>query len=248
MIGSISLDVSSEIEAKVRAVLRSEPRLGPSFHLRDLRLESDGVILLVGEVPSVAAKKIALEKIAAIQGISGIADHLHVVPATTMGDKEILGHVRDGMIGEPNFKDFEVCQSQGGRLSLARGAPQGVRGRIDIEVSGGVVILNGIFPDLTSKRLAGVIAWWVPGVRDVVNGIAVEPEEEDSPDLIAEAVRVVLEKDPLVNASQIREGVRHRVVRLTGLVSADSEREAAERDVWMIFGVDTVINEIEVRL
>ncbi len=27
---------------------------------------------------------------------------------------------------------------------------------------------------------AGVLAWWVPGSRDVVNGIAVELPEEDS--------------------------------------------------------------------
>ena len=99
---------------------------------------------------------------------------------------------------------------------------------------------------MTSKRLAGVMAWWVPGVRDVVNGIEVEPPEEDSPDMIEEAVRVALEKDPLVNASQIRVGVRNTWVRLTGAVAANAEREAAERDAWCILGVDNVLNEIEV--
>jgi osmotically-inducible protein OsmY len=91
------------------------------------------------------------------------------------------------------------------------------------------------------------MAWWVPGVRDVVNGIAVEPPEEDGPDMIAEAVRVVLEKDPFVDATQIRVGVRKTLVRLTGLVPTGTEKEAAERDAWCVFGVDNVINEIEVR-
>jgi osmotically-inducible protein OsmY len=91
------------------------------------------------------------------------------------------------------------------------------------------------------------MAWWVPGVRDVVNGIAVEPPEDDGPDMIAEAVRVVLEKDPFVNASQIRVGVRNTVVRMTGLVTSQTERDAAERDGWCIFAVDNVINEIQVQ-
>ncbi|MFY9874335.1 MAG: BON domain-containing protein, partial [Rhodomicrobium sp.] len=95
---------------------------------------------------------------------------------------------------------------------------------------GGIVTLNGAIPGLTSKRLAGVMAWWVPGVRDVVNGIEVKPPEEDSPNMIEEAVRVALEKDPLVNASQIRVGVRNTWVRLTGAVAGSAEREAAERD------------------
>jgi osmotically-inducible protein OsmY len=65
--------------------------------------------------------------------------------------------------------------------------------------------------------------------------------------MIAEAVRVVLERDPFVNAGQIRVSVRKTVVRLTGLVPWETERDAVERDVWCIFVVDNVINEIQVR-
>ena len=100
----------------------------------------------------------------------------------------------------------------------------------------GIVTLNGSIPGLTSKRLAGVMAWWVPGVRDVVNGLEVDPPEEDNPDMIEEAVRVALEKDPLVNASQLRVGVRK-----TWAVTAKAESEAAERDAWCVFGVDNVL-------
>ncbi len=39
-----------QLLAKVRATLRSEPLLGPSFHLRDLRIEQDGSLILDGEV------------------------------------------------------------------------------------------------------------------------------------------------------------------------------------------------------
>ena len=78
-------------------------------------------------------------------------------------------------------------------------------------------------------------------------GSKVDPPEEDSPDLIEEAVRLALEKDPLVNAGQIKVGARKTWVRLTGAVPAEAERDAAGRDAWCVFGVDNVLNEIELK-
>ena len=110
----------------------------------------------------------------------------------------------------------------------------------------GVVTLNGRVPGLESKRLAGVMAWWVPGTRDVINGIAVDPPEDDSPDHIAEAVHIALERDPFVEASQIGVTVTGRVVTLSGLVPRETKSRRAEDDAWCIFGVDNVINKIKV--
>ena len=237
-----------QLLAKVRATLRSEPLLGPSFHLRDLRIEQDGSLILDGEVPSVAAKKLALEHVAAlVPSATCIVDRLHVKPAVQMTDNEIRVHVRNGLIDELSLRALEIRELEKGELRLMRGAPEKALGVVDIEVTDGVVILNGRVPGLTSKRLAGVIAWWVPGVRDVFNGIEIDPPEDDSPDLIAEAVHAVLERDPFVNASQIKVGVRAMLVRLTGLVPNETERLAAERDAWCIFGVDTVVNEIKIQ-
>ena len=106
---------------------------------------------------------------------------------------------------------------------------------------------GGAVPGLASKRLAGLLAWWVPGSRDVINGIAVEPPEEDAPIRIEEAVRIALDKEPFVDALQIRVGVHGRTVPLTGLVRTDATRKAAEADAWYVFGVDDVRNEIAVR-
>lgn len=163
------------IEAKIRAALHSEPRLGPSFHLKQIIFEDDGSLVLDGEVPNVASKKLALERAAAIPGITGIVDRLHVIPATPMGDGEIRVHVRDALINEPAFENLEVREFDAGKWLLARGVPQGSEGTIDVEVQDRIVTLNGRVPGLPSKRLAGVLAWWVPGVRDVVNGIELDP-------------------------------------------------------------------------
>jgi osmotically-inducible protein OsmY len=235
------------IEAEVRSALGSELRLASSLQLKEITLENGGSLVLEGDAVSVAAKKLALERAAAVSGITGIVDRLHVVPATPMADGEIRVHLRDALIGDLALEGFEIRELDAGGYQLVRGVPQGAKGAIDVEVQNGIVTLNGRLPGLTSKRLAGVLAWWVPGVRDVINGIEIEPPEADNPDLIEEAVRAAFEKDPLVNAGQIRVGARKTTVRLTGAVPTEAERDAAETDAWCIFGVDNVLNEIEVK-
>jgi osmotically-inducible protein OsmY len=163
-----------------------------------------------------------------------------------MSDDGILDHLRKAYYDEPAFRQLKLKEREGGKLKLVRDAFEDARGEIEFEVKKGVVILNGSVPGLVTKRLGGVLAWWVPGSRDVINGIAVEPPEEDSPDQIEEAVRIALDKDPFVDESQVRVGVRHRTVRLTGSVHSSEARDAAEWDAWYVFGVDDVINEIEI--
>ena len=235
----------TEVLDRVRAALASEPRL--DLHAFPIALGYvDGTLTLEGEVADVAAKKLALERAAALPEVSGILDRLRVRPAQRMGDGEIRDRVRDALLQEPAFAEFAIRERQGARVEAVR-EPPAARGALELEVDDGVVTLNGRVPGLDAKRLAGVLAWWVPGSRDVINGIAVEPPEEDSDEAILEAVRLVLEKDPFVDASQIRVGVKHALVRLTGLVPSEAEREMAEFDVWYVFGVDQVDNRIEVR-
>ncbi len=229
----------------VRSTLRSESRIGTSTAV--IRMDfADGVLTLEGEVETVAAKKLALERSAKLPPVRGIVDRLHVRPAVAMGDREIADHVRNALLQEPAFADCAIAVIRGADREVIRNPDQRA-GSIEVAVADGVVNLNGEVNGLGRKRLASVLAWWVPGSRDVVNGIAVVPEEEDSPDAIEEAVRLALEKDPFVDAIQIRVGVRHAVVRLTGTVPTESEREMAESDVWYVFGVDDVVNEISVR-
>jgi osmotically-inducible protein OsmY len=120
------------------------------------------------------------------------------------------------------------------------------RGWLRLSVEDGVVTLDGEVPGLKYKRLAGVLAWWVPGSRDVINGLAVAPDEPDNDAEITDAVRMILEKDPFVDAGQIIVGTVNSVVMLAGLVPTESEREMAEMDAWYVFGVDRVHNKIQV--
>ena len=224
-----------EVLKRVRAAMRSEPRLGAAFKPEHLELDEDGSLTIIGEAPSVAAKKLALERAAAVPEVKSIVDRMHVTPAAPMGDADIRAHLRGFYTQEPSFAGFAVRQMQSQTQSgvpvfeTVSGDPETAHGQIDIEVRNGVVM-----------------AWWTPGVRDVVNGLEVDPPEEDAPIQLEEAVRIVLERDPLIDASQVRVGVRKSVVRLTGSLASENLRKMAERDAWCVFGVDDVINNIEV--
>ena len=155
--------------------------------------------------------------------------------------------IRDAFLQESAFAECALIEVTGSATETIRDPALSRRGRIDFSVSEGIVTLNGEVPGLGHKRLAGVLAWWVPGSRDVINGLAETPPEEDNDDEITDAVRIALEKDPFVNAGQVRVVTRDSVVTLRGQVPTDSERDMAEADAWYVFGVNGVINELEVR-
>jgi osmotically-inducible protein OsmY len=217
-----------------------------------MAIENGRILFLQGSVATLAQKKLALLRAAAVPGVAGLADHVHVTPATPATDRHIRAQLREMFAQDPDFSDLALREDVAPGVLATRfepvaGAAEPGARRLDIEVEDGIVTLDGLVPSLVRKRLAGAMAWWIPGIRDVINGIAVDPAEEDGPDQIEEAVRVVLDRNPAVDAAQIRVGVRGRVVRLTGLVRSAAARDIAESDAWATFGVDDVVNKIAVR-
>ncbi len=236
------MSAGEDIIKRVSAALEQEPRIG--LHRRPVEVSvSEGVLTLSAELDDVAAKKLALELAGAVPGVTGIVDRLRVTPAEPMEDGDIRDHVCDALLQESAFSDCTIRALVKGELETVREAPRAAGG-IEVEVEGGVVTLNGQAGSLSHKRLAGVLGWWVPGSRDVVNGLEVVPPMEDNDDEVVDAVRLVLEKDPFVNASQIRVSCRDYVVTLAGEVSKEKERDMAEADAWYVFRVNRVINKI----
>jgi osmotically-inducible protein OsmY len=239
------VDTDGNIVKQVEAALEHDPRIGFHKHSLKIALDPDGALVLEGELENIAAKKLALEHAAAIGGVRGIVDRLRIKAATAMSDAEIRDHVRAALLEEPAINNCGIRMMTGGRREIFRESQAATRCSIDVMIDDGVVTLDGQVSSLSHKRLAGVLAWWVPGSRDVVNGLEVVPIQEDSDDEIAEAVKLVLEKDPLVGAYRIRVSVRTAVVTLEGLVVNSAESEMAEMDAWYVFGVDRVVNRLE---
>jgi osmotically-inducible protein OsmY len=238
------VDEKSMLEA-VRIAVFSEPRVRSNTESILLAF-ANGELTMEGEVDQVAAKKLALEAAARVPGVDRIIDRLHVRPATPMGDGEIRDKVCDALLEEIVLASCTIRAWNKGRLETLRELPDAA-GAIELRVEDGVVTLDGDVPGYGEKRLAGVLAWWVPGSRDVINGIGITPPEQDSEAGVTDAVLQVLEKDPFVNAESIRVHTRRAVVSLDGTVPREAEVKLAEDDAWYVFGVDKVINRLSVR-
>jgi osmotically-inducible protein OsmY len=237
---------TQDIIKAVKAAWEHEPRI--NLHAYPVTVGyADGVLTIEGETQDIAAKKLSLELAIAVPGVTGIIDRLHVSPSVKMGDGAILSAVRDAILQETGLRDCTIRLKQKGQVETVRESVVPKSGIIEISVQDGVVLLDDHVPSLGQKRLAGVLAWWVPGSRDVINGMAVDPPEEDHDEELTDTVRWILGKDPFVNADQIRVTARNAVVTLEGLVINAIQGRMAENDAWYVFGVDKVINKLNVR-
>lgn len=235
-----------KVVTAVRAAFEREPRI--NLHRYPVRVDfHEGVLTLAGEVEHIAAKKLGMELAIVVPGVTGIVDRLHVVPAVRMGDGAVLDAVRDALLQEPILQACTIRVMRKGVQTLVRQAPVQPQGVIDVSVKDGVVLLDNHVTNHVQKRIAGVLAWWVPGSRDVINGMEVVSQQADSDGDVAKAVRWALTKNRLVESENIRVSVTRSVVTLEGSVPTDAQKAMAEFDAWYVFGVDRVVNHLEVR-
>lgn len=182
-------------------------------------------MIITGTVDKISQKKKIILAAMNIYGVTGVADRLMVKPASKMTDAEITNHIYAAFLDEPVLKDLYDLR---------------------VEVECGIVDIEGSVSSLSHKRIAGVLAWWVPGAADVINSLEVVPPEDDNADEIKDALRLIFEKDHIVDASAITISVNGWVVTLGGTAPGEAEREAAEDDAWYVWGVNDVINNITV--
>lgn len=236
----------NEVLKQVQAAIERETHIEAKSSSIGLRF-SDGIVLLEGEVPHIAAKKRALKAAAGVAGVSGVTDHLRVAVGDVPGDGATRDAVCKQLLRDIDFQNCGLHAWIKGQRHILRDAGHDASGLIEVAVTDGVVTLAGHVISLSHKRLAGVLAWWARGCRDVVNGLRVVPAEEDNDEEIVEALHLVLEADPYVHADRIGIGSHDHVVTLEGLVASDGEKTRAELDAWYLFAVDGVINHLEVR-
>jgi osmotically-inducible protein OsmY len=238
----MSMPTPEELLKQIRALFEHDQRVELHHSRIHAAIEADGTVVLEGEVPTVAAKKTALRLASSVSGMAAIIDRLTVSVAEHMGDGAIRDGVRDALLGEPAFANLMIVTQEDDAAAEIR---SGARPFISISVEHGRVTLNGRVGSLSHRRLAGLLAWWIPGTRDVINGMEVSPPQEDSDDELTEAVRLVLDKDPLVTASRISVKTANSIVTLEGVVANQTEREMAEADAWFVLGVEEVTNRLQ---
>ncbi len=230
---------------KIHAALEREPRI--NIHRHPIRIESkDGSVTLEGEVADVAAKKLALEAAAAADGVRGVVDRLRVAPGEARGDGAIRDSFARMLLEQAEFRNCTLKLRTNERTVLLREAKSDAVGDMEISVTDGVIVLEGHVISVPHRLFAGVLAWWTPGRRDVINALEVRPRYEERDDEVTEALRLALEADPLLEADQIRPHCRAWVVTLDGAVPTEEQRRRAELDAWSLSGVDRVVNRLQV--
>ena len=219
-------------------------------HRNRVRAEYDipnRVLTLEGEMDSIAAKRRAYECASGIAEVEGVIDRLRVRPAEPRGDGAIRASVTQALLSETALRDYALHVYHKGIMETLRAVP-GNRDVVGVSIDNGVVELTGHVGSLSHKRLVGALAWWSPGCRDVLNELQVNPPEQDGDGELADALRLVLEKDPLVlHADDIGIAVHNGVVAMNGVVATEEERRMAEFDAWYLIGVRNVQNGMEVR-
>ena len=237
--------MDDEVIRTVQERLAAEPRMN-LHHFPILVHCSGGMVVLDGEVDRITAKRIAVRIASAVPGARGVEDRLCIRPTETVGDAQVRDHLAGLLLAESAFTYHGLQVWDKGHWEVRRQPLERPDTNIQLKVDDGVVQLAGSVLSLSHKRLAGALAWWTPGSRDVRNSLQINPPEEDNDDEITDAVRLVLEQDPLVIASQIIVATHDGIVTLTGLVPNESEKDIAEYDAWYIDGVRDVHNQIMV--
>jgi osmotically-inducible protein OsmY len=239
---------SEAVLTQARAALAHVPyhshHLHPTIQLR----LSDGALILEGEVADIVDKTRAAAIVRKVDGVTSVIDHLRVTDGgVPVGDGELRDAVCERLLNANDFRNCKICAKVKGQLEPVREAVGERNGWIEVSASNGVVTLSGQVISLSHMRLAGVLAWWSRGCRCVVNELVVAPAETDRDDEITEALMLVLETDPFVDAGRIGVRTENRVVTLDGYASTETARRQIERDAWYIQGVENVINHIALR-
>lgn len=221
----------------VRAALEHERAV--NLHRDSIEITADGdTLILEGEVENIITKRRALQIARAAVDNTRILDRLKIRVAEPLGDQALAQSVIDALNSEPVFQYF----------AIGTAPPSDERNDwIAVHAEQGRVTLRGSANSLSHRRMAEVLTWWMPGCADVENRIHVNPPERDNDDEINDAVRLVLDKEPAVDAQQIAVTTHAGEVTLTGALPSETARQRVTYDCWYIPGVHAVHNRIDVR-
>lgn len=209
----------------------------------------DNAIVLQGQVNTIAEKRAAIDTVTRTlleRGRWPIVDRLHVKPTARKENLELKQAAAAALNDEPVFRDYTLLTKVAENIETLRDKGPGNK-VIMAAVSDGCISLSGQVESHSHRRLAEVLMWWTEGCEFVDNQLDIVPPERDTDNEITDAVRIVLEKDPLVHADQLRVGTAGGVVMLNGSVASEEERRLAIMDAWYVPGVADVVARIEAR-
>jgi len=106
---------------------------------------------------------------AIVKNVHAALDRLRIEPAERKGDGAIRDLLGDFLLAEPELLTCTIRMHRKGKVETLRNAEGENSGEIEVAIEDGVITLAGVVISVSHKRLAGVLAWWTPGCRDVIN-------------------------------------------------------------------------------
>jgi osmotically-inducible protein OsmY len=234
---------SAEFLRALTAAWEREPRIDQHHFPLHARLER-GTLILEGRPRNIAAKKLGANIARSLAGDLAVVDRLRLAAPDEAQQGRLRDAVTRSLLEEPAFAEYGLRIKRDLVMETLREPRQQAGGQIDVAIDGGLVTLVGEVGSLSHRRLAEVLTWWAGGCEVVENHLRVVPPEEENDGELADAARIVLEKDPLVHADQLVVQARDGRVRLDGYVASEEEARLAVLDIWYIPGVREVENHI----
>lgn len=193
----------------------------------------NGVVTLIGQVPTHADKRTAEELTKRVHGVKAIASEIEVRPGAS--------HQR---------YDEQLAMAAVHALEWDGKVPHD---RVQVVVSDGWITLEGTTEHRFERDAAERAIRHLIGVRGVANRLIVEPEasrvpERKTSDRIEDEIERALLRSSMVNSKQIGVEVKECTAILTGVVRSLAEYDEVERIAWMAPGISQVENCVAITL
>lgn len=210
----------AQLQAMLEADLLQDDRVSSQKITLDVRA---GNATLRGSVSSFRRKLVAQQIVTASEGINSVDNQLVVEPEESVDDERIIADVRAALDASADIAKEAVA----------------------VSVELGKVTLNGNVRSHWERSVAEDIVRGVRGVRDVVNMLMPDPRKQQRDCDLIERVHRALSRARGLTDAGISVAIGDTAVVLSGTVTEQWRREAAE-SIVRSFGLIHIRNDIRV--
>lgn len=213
-------------DSQLQKDVYAELKWDPSINEAEIGVTSkEGIVSLIGYVPSYAEKSAAEAAAKRVAGVSAVVNDLEVRLALPQ-----------------ERTDQDIAAAAAHALKWHVWVPQD---KVKIVVDDGWIKLSGQVPWEFQKESAELAVRYIEGVRGVTNLITLTPRVSEYN--VKEKIQQALARSAREEAQRIKVAAHEGEVQLSGVVHSWSERASAEKAAWSAAGVARVKNELRVQ-
>jgi len=211
-------------DADLQHDVQEELRWDPSIHAEQIGVSvKNGVVELDGHVDSVWVKYAAERAAMRVAQVKAVASEIKVDPPSSA--------IRT---------DEDIARAASNYLEWNTLVPKTVK----VQVTDGVVTLQGTVEWQFQKKEAEQGLLWLIGVKSILNKITLNPKASAAGVKIK--IEEALKRNAEIDASHIKVETSDGTVTLRGNVRSWVEREEAEQAAWAAPGVTKIDNRLTV--